>query len=363
MVHEAVKALKDERRRADFEVYLKKFLASLDIVLPNVTAQPYRVPARRFGYLLEVAKQRYKDASLDLGDAGEKVKALINEHLVSLGIDTKIAPVELLAEDFLDKLAAHADGNSEAKASEMEHALRKHCTVHHDEDPAFYQRLSDKVDALIEQHQGQWDLLAEKLTTLRAQAIAGREDGDSGMSKEATIFHEHLAQIGFADGVVPPEHQEGFQTLMETAVEILQESIVSIDFWQNPDKQKRVRGLIKNEIAKTGIDEVKQHRERVAVEIMKLAKNRHDDLLRQGGRYASFFRLQHRETPALAAVAQTYPQMLAFRFLSGLPHGAYFGVAALVAAALVPVNKRTQAVGKVMLGLTVATLVGTPLAA
>ena len=227
-----------------------------------------------------MAKQRYKDASLDLGDAGEKVKALINEHLVSLGIDTKIAPVELLAEDFLDKLAAHADGNSEAKASEMEHALRKHCTVHHDEDPAFYQRLSDKVDALIEQHQGQWDLLAEKLTTLRAQAIAGREDGDSGMSKEATIFHEHLAQIGFADGVVPPEHQERFQTLMETAVEILQESIVSIDFWQNPDKQKRVRGLIKNEIAKTGIDEVKQHRERVAVEIMKLAKNRHDDLLR-----------------------------------------------------------------------------------
>ncbi len=280
VVHEAVKALKDERRRADFEVYLKKFLASLDIVLPNVTAQPYRVPARRFGYLLEVAKQRYKDASLDLGDAGEKVKALINEHLVSLGIDTKIAPVELLAEDFLDKLAAHADGNSEAKASEMEHALRKHCTVHHDEDPAFYQRLSDKVDALIEQHQGQWDLLAEKLTTLRAQAIAGRQDGDAGMSKEATIFHEHLAQIGFADGVVPPEHQEGFQTLMETAVEILQESIVSIDFWQNPDKQKRVRGLIKNEIAKTGIDEVKQHRERVAVEIMKLAKNRHDDLLR-----------------------------------------------------------------------------------
>lgn len=66
---------------------------------------------------------------------------------------------------------------------------------------------------------------------------------------------------------------------METIVEILQETIASIDFWQNPDKQKRVRGLIKTEIAKTGIEELKLHREHVAVEVMKLAKNRHDELV------------------------------------------------------------------------------------
>jgi predicted MFS family arabinose efflux permease len=47
---------------------------------------------------------------------------------------------------------------------------------------------------------------------------------------------------------------------------------------------------------------------------------------------------------------------------AGLPHGAYFGVAALVAASLVPDNKRSQAVGRVMLGLTVATVIGVPLA-
>jgi type I restriction enzyme, R subunit len=137
VVHAAVTALKDEKRRADFEVYLKKFLVSLDIVLPHQSAQPYRVPAGRFGYILQVTKERYKDTSLDLGDAGAKVKALINKHLISLGINPKVAPVELLADDFLEKLAAHAGKNLEAKASEMEHAIRKHCTVHHDEDPRF----------------------------------------------------------------------------------------------------------------------------------------------------------------------------------------------------------------------------------
>ena len=61
-----------------------------------------------------------------------------------------------------------------------------------------------------------------------------------------------------------------------------------------------------------------------------------------------------------SALAPDYGSLLIFRFLSGMPHGAYFGVAALVAASMVPHNKRTQAVGRVMLGLTVATLIGTP---
>ncbi|MBJ7417732.1 MAG: MFS transporter, partial [Niveispirillum sp.] len=63
-----------------------------------------------------------------------------------------------------------------------------------------------------------------------------------------------------------------------------------------------------------------------------------------------------------SALAPTYEAMLAFRFLSGLPHGAYFGVAALVASGLVPVNRRAQAVARVMLGLTIATIIGVPLA-
>jgi DHA1 family inner membrane transport protein len=64
----------------------------------------------------------------------------------------------------------------------------------------------------------------------------------------------------------------------------------------------------------------------------------------------------------LSALSPTYAWMLVFRFLSGLPHGAYFGIATLVAASLVPTERRTQAVGRVLLGLTVATIVGVPLA-
>ncbi len=63
-----------------------------------------------------------------------------------------------------------------------------------------------------------------------------------------------------------------------------------------------------------------------------------------------------------SALAPGYPALLVLRFLTGMPHGAYFGVASLVAAALAPPGGRARAVGRIMLGLTVATLVGTPAA-
>ncbi|MFJ3486528.1 MFS transporter [Pseudomonas sp. NPDC090202] len=65
---------------------------------------------------------------------------------------------------------------------------------------------------------------------------------------------------------------------------------------------------------------------------------------------------------ALSAIAPSLPWLVFFRFLSGFPHGAYFGVAMLLAASLVPKNQRAQAVSRVFLGLTIATIIGVPFA-
>jgi MFS transporter, DHA1 family, inner membrane transport protein len=64
----------------------------------------------------------------------------------------------------------------------------------------------------------------------------------------------------------------------------------------------------------------------------------------------------------LTGLSPSYPVMMIFRFFSGLPHGAYFGVAMLVAASLVPHERRAQAAARVLMGLTVATIIGVPCA-
>jgi MFS transporter, DHA1 family, inner membrane transport protein len=63
-----------------------------------------------------------------------------------------------------------------------------------------------------------------------------------------------------------------------------------------------------------------------------------------------------------SALAPSYETLVAARFIAGLPHGAYFGVAALVAAHLMGPQNRAKAVAHVMCGLTVATVVGVPVA-
>jgi MFS transporter, DHA1 family, inner membrane transport protein len=64
----------------------------------------------------------------------------------------------------------------------------------------------------------------------------------------------------------------------------------------------------------------------------------------------------------LSALAPSYPLLLGARFVAGLPHGAYFGVAALVAADLAGPERRARAVSRVLLGLSVANVVGVPAA-
>ncbi len=63
-----------------------------------------------------------------------------------------------------------------------------------------------------------------------------------------------------------------------------------------------------------------------------------------------------------SAAAFDYGSIVTARFLAGLPHGAYFGIASLVAASLVPPNKRAQAVARMMLGLSTANVLGVPFA-
>ena len=60
--------------------------------------------------------------------------------------------------------------------------------------------------------------------------------------------------------------------------------------------------------------------------------------------------------------APTYGTLMAARFIAGLPHGAFFGIAALVAAHLMGPQNRAKAVAHVLTGLTVATVLGVPVA-
>ena len=62
-----------------------------------------------------------------------------------------------------------------------------------------------------------------------------------------------------------------------------------------------------------------------------------------------------------SASSSSLSMLIICRFLSGLPHGAYFGIASLVAASIVPNHKRAQSIGRMMLGVSLSNVIGVPI--
>ena len=84
--------LATERARAEFTVKLKDFLTSLEIILPRPEGLPFVKDAKRLAYIHARARNRYRDVMSLGSDVGVKVRKLIDDHVISLGIDPKIPP-------------------------------------------------------------------------------------------------------------------------------------------------------------------------------------------------------------------------------------------------------------------------------
>jgi type I restriction enzyme R subunit len=186
-VEACVEALASEKLRAEFAVKLKAFLGSLDTVLPRPEGLPYSADAKRLAYIYARARNRYKDTPAIGKDVGAKVRKLIDDHVISLGIDPKIPPIQLTDAEFDNHLARSV--NDRAKASEMEHAIRSHIRKHVDEDPVLYRKLSERLNEILKNLGEQWNELIAQLQKI----IDELRTGKAGTADTPDDLPEHCA--------------------------------------------------------------------------------------------------------------------------------------------------------------------------
>ena len=182
-----VDALGSEKLRAEFAVKLKAFLASLDTVLPRPEGLPYAGDAKRLAYLYARARNRYKDTPVLGKDVGAKVRRLIDDHVISLGIDPRIPPIQLTDAEFDTHVARAA--SDRAKASEMEHAIRSHIRKHTDEDPVLYRKLSERLNEILRTLGEQWNEVIAQLQKI----IDELRTGKTGAADAPGDLPEHCA--------------------------------------------------------------------------------------------------------------------------------------------------------------------------
>ena len=236
-----VEALRDEQLRAEFDVKLKLFLSTLDLVLPRPEALPFVKDAKTLAFIQTRARNLYRTGGRPIGkEVGEKVRALIDEHVISLGIDPSIPPISIIDADF----GKHVDkqGSPRAKASEMEHALRYHIRQHYDEDPEYYERLSERLAKFLTELKDRWVELAEALRTFVGEVEAGRQWDTTGLDPETQApFLGVLRQEVGGRGDLPPATLEALCEVTVEIVEHIQQEIRLVGFWENAHAQTVLR--------------------------------------------------------------------------------------------------------------------------
>jgi type I restriction enzyme R subunit len=152
------------------------FLGSLDVVLPRPEGLLFTRDAKALSHIpMPMPRNRYKDTSVLVKDVAAKVRQLIDDHVISLGVDPKIPPIALTDVDFDTHLSRQP--NDRAKALEMEHAIRSHIRKHLDEDPVLSRKRSERLNEILKTLADQYD----DLITALHKIVNDLHTGSAGM--------------------------------------------------------------------------------------------------------------------------------------------------------------------------------------
>ncbi|WP_437686186.1 type I restriction endonuclease subunit R [Sorangium sp. So ce176] len=274
-----VQLLTNERLRAEFTVKLKQFFDTLDLVLPRSEGLPYVKDAKQLGLIYTEARKLLRGELPELAKSiGAKVRRLIDDHVISLGVDPKIAPIAITDAGF----AAHVGKqvSPRAKASEMEHALRHHIRQNRDADPIHYQRLSERLEEILKAHGEDWEQLAQALRNLAEEAEKGRQKDNTGLEPQTEApFFAVLKEERVKERPVPPADARWLAGLTVQLVAHIRAEIRVVDFWKNTHAREVLRGAVFTFLDDHEIVPFEQA-DAVADRIMELAKANHARLVK-----------------------------------------------------------------------------------
>lgn len=281
-VQQCVALLEDLRVRAEFINKLRMFYDTLNILehRPEVPPDVFR-DAKLLGFINKVAANLYRDPALNLLGVAEKVKQLIDKHISARGVDPKIPPTTITDAEFEKVLQAQTSART--RAAQMQHAARYHIHGFTNQNPAYAHKMSEKLEAILQQFKDDWDALEREL----------RRFIDQELKRGDTLDYPDLdprAQVPFVRLMIEmcldrqdADADERKQTIAATLdmVERIRQEVRKVGFWKESDGARRellTKQLVRD-LDESGVCPAGQERE-LAQRLVALAKENHEYLTR-----------------------------------------------------------------------------------
>ena len=237
-----------------FNADYHQFSSLMDRIWPNPKALPYVARLARLTEIRAYVRAVYlrENANLDWTDIGAKVKKLIDER-ISADVRKLMEPVSVLDEDFDEKVASLP--HDEARASVMEHAVRDYINTRLADNPAFFEKLSEQLERIIQDLRNH---LIDAAEAARRSDMVKRQ-----LHTEEDIAAEHgLSPVSFAifelirsgDGDAGPGAWAE-RDLKDAALAlegVIQQHAGVVEWQSNPDVQRLMRRDIKRELRPSG---------------------------------------------------------------------------------------------------------------
>lgn len=234
-----IQYLEPEDRRVAFDQRFKLFSRYMDMLLPDPRALKYSRDLKWLGDVRARSRNRYRDDMLSLEDCSEKVRKLIEDHIWVEGITQVLEPISIHSEEFdeeVDRLIS-----PEAKASEIEHAIKHEINIKLDENPVFYESLKERLERILEDYRQRRIDEAERLRqlqeTLEEARSPERHAQRLGVDPQVAPFYELILTKSDGDkDAMKPVAQEVHDILEELAV---------VDWHHKEDTKREMRRQIK----------------------------------------------------------------------------------------------------------------------
>ena len=214
--------------------------------------------AQQLGLINKAASAAYRDDQLNLINVGNKVRKLIDEHIDALKIRQMIEPISIHDANFERKLKRHR--SDETNAAEMESFARAYIEYYFaQEDPAYFNKLSERLDAIIRTLHDNWNQRVADLDAFIKIITQPRSIDKTNLNPKTErpflgILEEEVRKGSYRFNILPNEgkgrkleDEELFQLadLTKQIVQLIRLELAgNNDFWLIPENRDALRRRI-----------------------------------------------------------------------------------------------------------------------
>ena len=257
----------------------------MDRLTPDPRGVPYADRLARLTKIRSYTRAHFlrENADVNWTDIGAKVKQLIDQR-ISAEVRQMMEPVSILDRNFDEKIAQLP--HAEARASVMEHAIRAQIHQRLEQNPVFYERLSQRLARIIEQMRSQlidaaeaYFQMAELRKEIQGESTTAVRHGLSPVSLAIYEILQEPPDVGDRErrarqdaGSYVVEVDAGIRDVALEVEEVIARHTV-IDWQNNYDAQREMRQELKGALRTTGIY-TESRMDELANLIVQVAKSR-----------------------------------------------------------------------------------------